>query len=328
MCGRNQQSEGGVSTRCTRCPKGKVSGPDGCVCGAGHETLPDGSCSPCAPGTFAGRVLGQTFNECHECGPNEFSSKGASQCIKCPDSMIVKKDRTGCQICPKGTQLVLNFGAIDGPRCIDPRTNCEKGDERVVSEDGTLLRCQPNACPAGTVEIFKNLKIAKTTIRYRECLDCLPGSVADLKKGYCIGCGHLATSEGGGATKCKQCPAGLFRTESGSKCGCVFDIDNFEVFEGFARGIVNGRCRVCSPGTFAKIDPLGKLRPSSCLPCPRGSFQDTRGRDRCKLCEPGRFSNRDGATKCQKCLKGTTSFGVGDTGCVKVGSLKKGGKSF
>lgn len=78
--------------------------------------------------------------------------------------------------------------------------------------------------------------------------------------------------------------------------------------------------RACPAGTF-------RTPTSTCLPCPKGTFQDKRDATSCKPCPAGYFNVYSGAAGidiCQPCPSGTFSSSVGATSSATCKPCRKG----
>lgn len=106
---------------------------------------------------------------------------------------------------------------------------------------------------------------------------CGPGEfVYTIRKGVklCRACQFRYVSKGGAQRICRRCRLGLVRDSSnGTKCSCVG-------FLAVGRGIREGRCRRCLPGTFSGV------RDSECKPCPAGTKAIGYGNSVCERCDP------------------------------------------
>ena len=81
-----------------------------CVCKPGYATGGDGSCTPCATGTYAAvpdtaqctNCSAGTYSAaegataCATCGANTYSAAGAAACETCPAGTIISEDKTMC----------------------------------------------------------------------------------------------------------------------------------------------------------------------------------------------------------------------------------------
>lgn len=325
LCGKNMESNGSLSTKCTRCPKGKVGSLIGCICGPGQESLGGGKCYTCPSGTYLfNSIISSEKPSCDSCRLLEFSKPGSTKCSLCPPGKLPNKDRSECEVCPKGTRISPAYRTAEnkqdeeGARCVDLRSNCPPGEERVVDEAGTLLFCHPTSCPKDKLEVLVKDDFGSSSKKFvkRKCVSCKPGQYISKRDGYCYQCNN-GTSKGGKAVKCKKCRDGFTHSEREGKCKCLSTPNDYRT-----RGLINGKCQKCLPGTFGII-PFGRLEVSGCMPCPAGQFENTRGSFVCSICPEGWFTDKEGSRACKKCPPGTTSFGVGDSKCVVIGSLKK-----
>ena len=92
-----------------------------CVCKPGYATGGDGSCTPCATGTYAAvpdaaqctNCSAGTYSAaegataCATCGANTYSAAGAASCSGCPAGSESNDGNTGC------TGEVGEFGALE-----------------------------------------------------------------------------------------------------------------------------------------------------------------------------------------------------------------------
>jgi hypothetical protein len=78
---------------------------------------------------------------------------------------------------------------------------------------------------------------------------------------------------------------------------------------------------MCPAGTFNGIE--GASSPSSCLPCPKGTYADSPGSSHCILCPAGTFSNhraQNSSGSCKPCGESLTAL-QGAATCAELGSL-------
>lgn len=142
-CRPNESTLGGLSTNCTRCPRGAVGSTEGCVCGPGWELGTNGKCQPCKPGTarLASDLLDPFEAFCAPCeGANFIETRGAvaprpgmESCTLCPPGTRQDDEgQTKCNRLKCTKNLVLNF---EKSACVDPATNCPPNSEPVLGSD-------------------------------------------------------------------------------------------------------------------------------------------------------------------------------------------------
>lgn len=298
-CRPNETSLGGVSTKCTACPRGAIGTPDGCVCAPGWELDIDGMCQKCEPG-FAKEEPGVAF--CSACDGAVFlgdrgsvaPNAGMKRCTPCPEGTRQDGDgQTTCNRlnCRKG--VVLNS---EKSACIDPATSCPPDYSLIVGSD-LISVCNPNTCPPRTRRTYN----PDGSVLSVSCDTCSEGFIFDTKNNDCKFCGDNAVSNGVSDTTCTKCPEGYSASQR-SKCLC-----------GSGRQVLNGKCVKCPRGSF-RVD----ISADGCLPCPAGTFARKDG-GKCDLCAAGQFSEA-GATKCKPCPSGSTTFGRGEANCVRLGT--------
>lgn len=297
-CPKNHLSEGGLATKCNRCPQG-------------GETSDSFLRCLCRPGWGYGDIEGVNGGGCRKCPPGT-SSPGTSYCGECySESYAPKAGMAGCLTCPSGTSQPLRGqtkcnqvapcrkGLIKSAEevCVEPATNCPPNHRRLVEDEFETPHCNPLTCPEGTRMIRPydysgsvECGVCEKTERY----------IPNIKK--CKFCRPNEFTDGDLSQECKKCPNGMEPFDGECKCGG-------------ARHMVNGKCVRCPKGTF------GYNQVGGCEPCVAGTFSSTRGVfESCTKCPAGKISG-PGASSCKPCPKGTVSFGVGDSACVRVGSL-------
>ncbi|KAI0560905.1 protein serine/threonine kinase [Gracilaria domingensis] len=102
ICPPNTFSTAGVRTQCEKCPEGSVAlpGSTACTTCAVGEVLLQSGCGKCK----AGEGFDSYFGECVECGPNH-ASDGLRECTPCAPGTFAGKGSTSCSSCPNGTAL-------------------------------------------------------------------------------------------------------------------------------------------------------------------------------------------------------------------------------
>ena len=145
------------------------------------------------------------------------------------------------------------------------------------TESNVVQGC--SACPAG--------KQAGSTV----CVNCVVGQVSS------------STTE----LKCEACDIGKYQSKPGLP-SC------FECIPGQYQNVQGGTsCKDCGIGQFRQskkvLDSNGQLTdestdPTTCVDCPKGSYQNEEGLAYCISCIPGQYQDAEGETKCRECQEG------------------------
>ena len=276
-CSPGEFSPGNTSTKCTEvqsgyqikedksgqeiCPKGTFSkgGENICTdCPNGQYSLTDGS-SNCTDWTATTCPSGQKLvggsniedKICVSCSPGEFSPGNTStKCTEVQSGYQIKEDKSGQEICPKGT-----FSKGGKNIC----TSCPDGQ---YSSNAGSSKCTP-------VSPGYKRKQDKTGQ-----LPCPDGKYSGGSTNDCKVCGcpnNQYTPNCGGDKKgtCIKCPAcgnGRYRS------GCS--------------GTNSGTCTLCSTCPGYKYRPnCGGTNPGSCVPCPSCPYGYVRSN--CSFNNPG-----------------------------------------
>lgn len=298
-CAPGSASRGGLRTECVVCPPGQVpdtSNNEICICPSGWFLTKNKTCEKCPPGT--GGTFSNVFGRdgCIECLPGSFQDeRGKTECKPCPLGSISTENRARrCTKCPKGTtsREVYQPDFEGATECVFLDTGCPLGTKRGRDVFGDRV-CRVVICQVGTPA--KDIGV--------KCRPCDPGEF--LENGRCKFCKGNEISPGGLVTKCKKCPNGLVRSFfDASKCACDGDGGN-------GKGIQDGVCKKCPPGTFSDANV------SECFPCSKGFFASERGSSFCERCPRGLVAEREGMTRCTRCPKGTTpAWWIGASECL------------
>lgn len=304
MCPFGSVSSGGLQTSCTRC-RG-LSEPNfdrsSCVCGIGLYLSRNGHCSKCLPGTGSEDPSG-LGEMCDQCFLERAAPVAGSVCKDCPAGTIANRDHTQCVTCPPGLVARDPDNWLPGEfsfenSCVSPRTNCPPGFLRRVRSGGVLWYCEVESCPP------------KTFKYYAGCLSCPRGSVQRGKVPFsgCRKCRFNEVSDGGDSQECRKCPDGFVRSNSdGAQCVC-------EGTNAAGRRFINGKCRLCPPGTFNS----GAPGIATCTECPLGTFAPKWGSKACTRCPANTFSPIIGSSNCIPCPEGRTTSGRGEPKCLPI----------
>jgi hypothetical protein len=143
------------------------------------------------------------------------------------------------------------------------------------------------------------------------CTPCAAGKAADdttfgssTATGICVNC--LAGQVSSSGLKCEVCDVGYYQSKPGLP-SC------FECIPGQYQDVQGGTsCKDCGVGQFRqskKVDSEGQLTdestdPTTCVDCPKGSYQNEAGLAYCINCIPGQYQDVEGETKCRECQEG------------------------
>ncbi|XP_005095363.1 uncharacterized protein LOC101864054 [Aplysia californica] len=237
-----------------------------------------------------------------QCQPGEILLSGHSldkdECLECPAGHQVT-ERSKCSPCPVGT----------------------------FRENGEELSCQ--RCP-GSMTTYS----AGATNR-SQCLElCKPGSFYKRSDAKCVECSRGTYQDVAGQLDCKVCPEGqttqapgaTHSTACSNLCGAGEEMSPM------------GQCQLCAKGSYRAGDgdssyclPCGykwttlgagavsvsqcsilkcekghyqDSELGTCLPCPLGTFQTSRGETECEPCGVGLTTTEPGATARSECEAG------------------------
>lgn len=321
-CSKGTVSPGGSSTTCERCDKVSIPSEGGlqCECPTGWTYYPDGSCRECPAGRHVEDHL-LTFDDhdksksCNECPDGTFSTGGVEGACKiCPDGFEPNSGKTGCQPCAAGLRTYVFSDLYSTSRCVDPKTNCPPGEDRVsVGNDNRLFECGPKICPKSTDEDHP--------VGQKKCLSCPIGSFLRTPSdgdsfestAYCVRCPKGLGLPG--CSGCEKCPGNqsllTLPNQLGSICGCRTNM----FFSSFlSRGTCVNSCPDGQRGVLG--DSFSTDR---CEECPLGTAR--RSSDisfDCQECPKGFFAGKAGQAACQKCPDGETTVSKGSTSCVSL----------
>ena len=216
--------------------------------------------------------------------------------------MYSEAGKQGCTPCAAGKAADdTTFGSSTATGiCV----NCLAGQ---VSSSG--LKCE--VCDVGYYQSKPGLP---------SCFECIPGQYQDVQGGTsCKDCGvgqfrqskkvdseGQLTDESTDPTSCVDCPKGSYQNEVGLAY-CI------NCIPGQYQDVQGGTsCKDCGVGQFRqskKVDSEGQLTdestdPTSCVDCPKGSYQNEVGLAYCINCIPGQYQDVEGETKCRECQEG------------------------
>jgi len=328
-CAAGQYSDNTTTTDCLSCDGGSTSNAYASTCfqcnAGSYLPSPGASCTICAPGS-ASNSPGLTT--CPSCIAGSYSTGNATTCTLCSiGSYNNTQGATACANCAANTYQP-NIGQTT---CIA----CASGSQSGVGSS------QCAGCPTG-----QYLVPGTTT-----CSNCLANQIPDPTGISCDPCGPASFSNPGDAS-CTSCPPGTAALNVGNQPNTCFPCPAGSV----ASGVGNVACVECSgytyqpqggqascltcPGNSIDISndgtscvcPLGFLlgNPSSCQPCPAGSYGDSTSSTGCSPCPSGTSNSTPGVigvASCTLCNPGyyapilAPGATVGATSCSYCGSL-------
>eukprot|EP00961_Rhodomonas_salina_P091455 1231683-Rhodomonas_salina.1 len=270
-----------------------------CVCNLGYSGPDGGPCVACAAGTYKA-VNGSS--SCIVCPANtyveETASNSSSMCNPCADFSVAGPgsgsrddclcidgyfgDSGGpCQPCPGGTFKV----GINDLSC----TKCPVGtysEELAADNISTCLSCPSNA----------NSLIGSDSLQ-----DCIcNGGYTGVDGGACAACAAGKSKAENGSSACTRCAVGQYAPEASLQCTDCVAGGPCEFCPAGNHKNADGICIACTNGTFSTT--VGAEDPSSCQPCPTGTFADGDGATSCILCPRNTFSTVQGAANNATCI--------------------------
>ena len=267
-------------------------GPSLCeVCSAGQFDADGNFSSPCVL-CKAGRYSAAEAVECVPCAAGRASgSSAAASCEQCAAGRYSDADgATECTgVCPTGTYSdspagAASSAAVNCVQCIagqvdtdsDPSTLCESCMGGQYQMDASRTECVQ--CPAGQHQ--------QQTAQV-ECVDCVAGQFQDTAgQTVCRLCPMGQVNTAPAQLSCTDCVAGRYQSILGEQ-QCI------DCAAGTANPAAGqSTCTDCSAGQFQDVPRqyscidcyIGQYSTAglpSCLGCPDGQFQATRGNWRC-----------------------------------------------
>ena len=271
-------------SQCKDCPNGRygsTTGLDICaVCETGryqHQTKQT-DCIDCVSGQYQDQV-GQS--QCKDCLKGSYMPlKGASECLLCPQGRF--ESETGsveCDKCVVGRYQGFS-GSLD---CVD----CPNG--RYGSTTG-MIECEN--CPSGSSH-----QLTKQT-NASVCESCLAGSYAGFGLSYV-----LESSKRYVGFVAPTLEDALARCNISSTCVGVSESGLEYTYGGLVQHL---------SGVSYRKQVSNVLE---CLPCPKGTYEDTNSSIACKECAVGRYQDVKGSLECKDCASGRFESDIGSLGC-------------
>jgi len=232
-------------------------------------------CFPCP--TFMGRpaFLNHEISSCLECMPDYLQQTGAGE--QCSPYPCANKERrlgeTTCKSCGAGNYYDASIKRFEE----NPRS-------------WQTSRCVE--CPTGT---YANSSVSQTAVN--QCMQCNAGEhQPERGQASCISCPPGQYQPSKGQANCTACLLGGY-CDSKNTCG--------------------GGFTACLPGTYN--DKYGMNDIEDCVKCPMGTFStipEAKSSEVCENCSPGKFGNDTGLTTCLSCPKGTYQDKEASSNCI------------
>eukprot|EP00698_Gefionella_okellyi_P022509 TRINITY_DN7475_c0_g1_i1.p1 TRINITY_DN7475_c0_g1~~TRINITY_DN7475_c0_g1_i1.p1 ORF type:complete len:1793 (+),score=192.77 TRINITY_DN7475_c0_g1_i1:63-5441(+) len=244
------------SAACSSCPAGQHSLPGSTQCSqcpAGYYSGSQGTCVPCAQGTYSPTEGALSQDSCLSCNPGTYGAAPGQPCVACPAGTYSDE-----------------VGAAGVGNCI----GCPAGSYATRSGATSILACI--SCPSGT---YSNLTALTNASK---CITCPAGTFSAVamatSDSACVPCGVGTYSESPGATKCTQCPVGSIGLRNGSVSSGNCQTCPLGAYSPFSE---SAACYSCAPGTYGNVTGL-----SACFACPSG-FYSTGNSSMCQPCGAG-----------------------------------------
>jgi len=244
--------EDGVA--CTSCPRGTFTAFKGlkkckeCPVGTYSTSEKQTKCVECEAGRYQ-QLTGQF--DCLSCKPGSYATQsGLSLCVECPSGSYSNTDKaTSCVQCYNGQFQ----NATGNTRCDD----CSLGKYTTTT-------------PASNAY----------------CLECEPGTIANLDRNTCQECPTGTFQKERGKAECQLCPPGRF-----------------------APTAETSECVACGKGTFQSM--YGQ---STCSSCPQHTYQPEAGNHTCLRCPYPLFTLGNNEFECLGCRIGQYAVFVNKDG--------------
>lgn len=347
-CNENEYTTSATATGCKVCPtttgaKSMVFDADNNICKAascleGYQ-LKDGSCEPCAPGTYSktsDTAQCKTCDmKCTECPDGHFSGHAASSCTKCPaGTHTVGDDRTECKAlnCQSGEH-------VNGNACEeDSKSNCGAPRNECIQLNHGTSACTNGQC-VYTCEAGYYWEDNCNDDQGRCCIQCPEGSYCptagltspipcpvghycpnkdsdECTEMYCQNnrptpCPEGTYQENIGSTKCEPCGDNQISAAGSAMCaeckGNTHANDNHTACVGCNNvGNVDDTCVKTTGAATMRCSSQNICKAASCLPGYK--LVDN---EKCEPCPAGSISTSD--NKCTQCLAGTYANATNNT---------------
>lgn len=226
-CNSGTFNDRNSGNKCEKCPEGtsSIDGSTRCVrCPAGKVLLGDGSCGECDPGYEY-----TTSAHCSYCSENKYSnSSTAFKCKKCPTGTFSEYASANCTRCPKGTVLISDYGKKarcgtcgTGYEYYKPGHFCSKCGIQHYSNRTSNFRCKMCPCDQfamdGSSECITCPK-GQVLLESGVCGICGPGFQYHRSALFCEKCDRDKYSNKSTANVCVRCPSGTTSLPGASKC--------------------------------------------------------------------------------------------------------------
>ncbi|KAK7506491.1 hypothetical protein BaRGS_00001966, partial [Batillaria attramentaria] len=303
LCGIGFYQDESGQFKCNPCDRGYITVNNGsqsgssCAegCDSGYELLVNGTCVPCAEGTY--REFG-TNQLCVPCPAGfttpSIASTSVSNCsvLECPAGSRANASMTGCELCPVGEYQPLP-NQLQCEACPDGNTTTQTGSTAFsdcVRFCVSGYEVASDQCVACSVGFYKDNSVDPLSM----CQSCPPGyltagnastALTDCSIRNCSA-GFFIQSDLQGVETCAQCPIGKFQplpyqtscpSCPGGTTTRLPGADSQDLCEAFCvsgEELVNGVCTECPQGYYKDntVDRFG-----TCTPCPVDFITDGTG---------------------------------------------------
>lgn len=287
----------GQSTKCTVCPRGYY-------CSGGKYKVGDSSPSGlvrCPSGKTTKSTGSSKLSQCIST-----STATPTPTTKCRAGKYLSGGK--CVVCPSGYTSLA--GATAKSQCYI-----------TVAAGYKLISGTVSKCAAGSYSKARKVNYGKNS----SCTACPKGYFqSSTGKSSCIKCVNGATTSKKGATKVSQCFVAAPKSTptpttkctvgkylSGGKCvACPSGYTSSagataktQCYKNISAGyrIVSGKISKCPVGSYSNARRVNYGKNTSCIPCAKGSYQNSTGKSSCIKCPSGKTTDRSGATSVSQC---------------------------
>jgi hypothetical protein len=331
VCPAGQTSLAGASVCRTACVAGKYVVGAGCTdCEAGKYSvnLDSPSCAGCLPGTYSTTVRATSASVCLMCPSNTFSSGNASACAACQANALSVAGSAGQEYCYCKPGYAHAAGSYTCRICDQGTWNSQLG--RSACSNCSVGLYSLNYGATGNETCLPCVLGQWSPEGSANCNLCPVNSRAPVSSGLLSSCVCDAGYTGANGATCTACPAGQYKTVTGSSACIVCAVGKASSTVGASAESV---CIDCAAGTYASAagasacvpcpagafsDATGANSSNTCVPCPAGAFSGVAGASStsaCVLCPVGSYT-LPGASACVLCPEGTHSNRTGASACT------------
>jgi len=321
-----------AETECVACVAGKYSTT------AGASAL--ATCINCGVGKYSTTLGATVASTCLNCGAGKYlittGAAAESACVLCGAntySAAVGATHAGvCTACPGNSTAVAGAGALELCYCVSgfaqtanhaACVHCAPGFYDDMTNRYECSRCGGGlfsaawgatgpetceTCPAGTWS-----EVGSPT-----CQICPANSNSEAGSALLTNCKCNAGASGQDGSTCVLCPAGMFKTSTGSAACSDCSAGKYSTTLG---ATVASACIECGAGKY--LTTTGAAAETACVACGAGKYSSTLGavaESTCVSCLPSTYSATVGATAASACLACPANSGHALTSQTVIGS--------